>query len=106
MTETSPLLSKLRHAKLRLMNMTYVVQGSVTKNETYPPVGTFRGGWYVYMIFHGVIFLRNVPTPGNLRTFLNELSFVTNPCREGGGVKICSKFANKHNRFYGQGGRD
>ena len=26
--------------------------GSVTKNETYPPVGTFRGGWYVYRICH------------------------------------------------------
>ena len=53
--------------------------GSVTKNETYPPVGTFRGGWNVYIIFHGGIFLRNVPTSGNVRTFRNELSFVTNP---------------------------
>ena len=31
--------------------------------ETYLPVGTFRGGWYVYMIFHDVIFFQNIPTP-------------------------------------------
>ena len=54
-------------------------QRSVTKNETYQPVGTFCGGWYVNMIFHGVISQQNVPTSGNVRTFRNELSFVTNP---------------------------
>ena len=49
--------------------------GCVTKNETYPMVGTFWGGWYVvvYMVFHHVISLRNVPT------FRNELSFVLHP---------------------------
>ena len=50
--------------------------GPVTKNETYQPVGTFRGGWYVYMIFHGVISQQNVLTSRNVRTFRNELSFV------------------------------
>ena len=53
--------------------------GSVTKNETYPPVGTFWGGWYVYMIFYDVISLRNLPTSRNVSTFRNKLSFVTHP---------------------------
>ena len=43
---------------------------------------TFRGGWYVYLDFHDVIFLQNVPTSSKRKfflTFRNVTCYTTDP---------------------------
>ena len=47
--------------------------------EMYLPVDTFRGGRYIYVIFHDVIFSPNPEAYLPVGTFRNELFYVTSP---------------------------